>query len=99
MTETGIIRALRVGAMGDNRISMVAGIHMECEICGAQPGQVCISMAKRYSGDYGCRGRAISLAAESKRERKTLHKERAIAAAVESERRRRNAAEYNRSGI
>lgn len=79
---------------GKARPTLVAGIHMECEICGAQPQSGCISMAKRYSGDYGCRGRAISIPSWA-RDRKTLHKERVAAAKAESERRVAAAAEYN----
>jgi hypothetical protein len=79
---------------GKARPTLAAGIHMECGICGAQPGHVCISMAKRYSGDYGCRGRAISLPSWT-RDRKTFHKERVLAAVAESDRRKTAAAEYN----
>jgi hypothetical protein len=79
---------------GNARPILVAGIHMECPICGQQPLACCISMAKRYSGDYGCRGRTISLPSWA-RDRKTFHKERVQAAKVESDRRKLAASEYN----
>ena len=54
----------------------------ECPVCGARGDEPCISMAKRYLGDYGCRGRATSLAVERRRERKTPHRERLIEASA-----------------
>lgn len=82
------LEGLFIDPDGLARVVLTHPLSIACPMCDEQPNRPCVSMAKRYSGDYGCRGRSISLAAEAKRERKTPHKERVIASREENARRR-----------